>query len=87
MTICDYYEHDEYALVKFVVKVLSFQSVNQRDICMPMTIGVSTRGEGGASAPPRRTTSYLGGKDFLKDMPFLCKNGQNLGFIFNILNV
>ena len=31
-TSCDYYEHDEYALAKFVVKVLSFQSVNQLDL-------------------------------------------------------
>ena len=30
--ICDYCEHDEYALAKFVVKILSFQSVNQLDL-------------------------------------------------------
>ena len=28
-------------------------------------IGVSTMGAGGASAPPRRITSNLGGKEFL----------------------
>ena len=41
----------------------------------------------GASAPPRSIASHLGGKDFLKGMPFIYKNRVNVGFKFSSLNV
>ena len=50
-------------------------------------IGVSTMGAGGASSPPMRIKSNLGGKEFGKGMPFIQKNSKKGGFKFSTLNV
>ena len=43
-----------------------------------MFIGVSTKGAGGASAPPGRKKSNLGGKDFIKAMAYNVTNGLSI---------
>ena len=52
-----------------------------------VTIGVSTMGAGGGSAPPRRIKSNLGGKEFGKGMPFIQENSKKGGFKFSTLDL
>ena len=51
-----------------------------------LCIGVSTIGAGGASAPPRRITSNLGGKKFLIGMPYKAKKEDSNSVLLMCMN-